>query len=992
MFKRSCNRNWKIQSAFVVCMFYTLCVAAQADTSTMNKRFGIVSEFVKNNTEQNVSEVASNVLRVSNCTKKTVRFHLRFSIPMGWQMMKQNNTVYELAPGDSAFVPIRIIMEKLTKGNMNYVVSAFLISDHDQQFASQNWYVTIQNQSQWSAIIPTKKIFFVNNSDSSGFNVHFTNTGNADEMIHLSFNTDRRIEVINPASKQIVSAKIDFSLPVGADTTLNFGARRKKDLKIPVNKKEGRERTDEANEEYIIQAAAKNDGFFGKGIQSWTGTVSFFKIGNEKRVNDFKRAAAPLTLEMNAYDVLSNSTTMSLDAYGNEIMKNDQLLNYRFQTVFITNFLNEKTFLGNNHYIGYFSHKGSIEIGEIGGWGRSMINGKGIRGMLQKGSNQVGAVITKAPDFFSDSRIISYGFYHHYEARKINFSNYYSHIADDNIHQLNTLYSSYASFKINNNHQIGIGGGFSNENYFASNPFVAKGYGYDLNYSVAFKRVFFTLTNQYGNSNYSLARGLWMTTGRITYYINKQLNLSLSNQKFSQNASYYFSGTIIPGRNIRSDRYEARLGFLSTESAIYLKPSYTDEENYSLHVITKGLGLEYNARNLSDVRLSTNAFMGYSKTPDYDIPNFFIAHAGVNAKWNHLNLSLRYSFGPNQVSEQLRFVQNKINPQSVNVTSSYDHWFGKGSYLLTTNSGLLYETFFNKLSFRIKPEFFLFSKTGFRFSVYATYITTSQGANPMLTERQLENGSFQKVTTDEFNVGFGIKKQIGVPIPGKKFKSIKVVVFKDFNGNRIQDANEEGVENILINMRLVKSVESEADSTSLFSSHGDDFITNNNGEINYNNIPAGIYHLKMIPLTQTGEWFEGKEEDVVVNGKQIIYLPLSKGIKLSGSILVERDKYSGVGTNPDLSHIRITAIDSSGKSYSSLTDKNGSFSTYLPMGIYTLSVNEAALGENFVCIQNNMVLDLTKPMADNYSITFNVSERKRKMEIKKFNSSGEEQK
>ena len=120
-----------------------------------------------------------------------------------------------------------------------------------------------------------------------------------------------------------------------------------------------------------------------------------------------------------------------------------------------------------------------------------------------------------------------------------------------------------------------------------------------------------------------------------------------------------------------------------------------------------------------------------------------------------------------------------------------------------------------------------------------------------------------------------------------------------------------------------------------------------------------------------------------------MYMALSKGVKLSGGILIERDKYSNEGNELDLSRIRITAIDSSGKTYSALTDKNGGFTLYLPTGRYTLAINEAALGDHYACMQSKISIDLTKPIVDNYSITFNVTERKRKMEIKKFGANGE---
>ena len=130
------------------------------------------------------------------------------------------------------------------------------------------------------------------------------------------------------------------------------------------------------------------------------------------------------------------------------------------------------------------------------------------------------------------------------------------------------------------------------------------------------------------------------------------------------------------------------------------------------------------------------------------------------------------------------------------------------------------------------------------------------------------------------------------------------------------------------------------------------------------------------------------ELEIQIDKRNTIFLPLSRGIKLNGSVLISRDKYSNEEGSMDLSRIRVTAIDSAGKTFSCLTDRVGQFSLFLPMGVYILAINDAALGNKFVFVQSKMNLDLTHPI-DNYSVTFNVAEKRRKMEIKKFNSEGE---
>jgi hypothetical protein len=392
------------------------------------------------------------------------------------------------------------------------------------------------------------------------------------------------------------------------------------------------------------------------------------------------------------------------------------------------------------------------------------------------------------------------------------------------------------------------------------------------------------------------------------------------------------------------------------------------------------MGFEYNAKNISRVRISALGSLGYAKAVDYPVNDFFVSRFSTYARWEKYYLSMRYTYGPVQLAEQVRFINDKINPQSIYLIGSYDYWMMNSKLLLSTTGNMVYETYFKKVNFRLRPELFYYAKSGIRFSMYASFFTSSQGANPMIDEISGRE-PFEKITNTEMNMGFGVRKQFGIPVPGKKFVTARVIIFKDLNGNHKQDQNEEGVENMLVNIRE-KSVYGE-DSARTRQENGEDMITNSKGEIVYENIPAGIYTMKCTSLTPNGEWFDSDDHEYQIKSKQTIYIALTRGVRVTGSILLERDKYSNQESAVDLSRIRVTAVDSSGKSYSVLTDQSGGFVINIPAGQYTLSINDAALGKNFMFIQSKINVDLSKNF-ESFSITFNAVEKKRKMEIKKF--------
>lgn len=388
------------------------------------------------------------------------------------------------------------------------------------------------------------------------------------------------------------------------------------------------------------------------------------------------------------------------------------------------------------------------------------------------------------------------------QLKKITWSNYLSYQKHSALDIATALANTFASWKVNSHHQISAGGGYSMELWTpaAGNGALRPGYGYDLSYAGNPDALSFSASTMQGSPNYALARGVKMYATRTTYTLNRQNNFSFSTQNFRQRPSFYINGVLQAGNYIRSDRYELRWGISTPTAMVAIKPMYMEDENLQLCVNTYGSGFEYSIRNSGAAKLSTNLFMGYATLPDYDLPSFFMSRLSVLARWERFFVNVRYFYGPNQLSEQLRFINHRINPQAVHANAAYDYWFGQGKFLLTTTSNILYETFYKKFNFRLRPELFYYTKSGFRFSVYASFFSNSQGANPMLDDIQ-SRAPLQKLTSQELNMGFGVKKQIGIPIPGKKFYSVRVIVFKDINGNGKQDRNEEGVENMLVSIR-----------------------------------------------------------------------------------------------------------------------------------------------------------------------------------------------
>jgi hypothetical protein len=183
------------------------------------------------------------------------------------------------------------------------------------------------------------------------------------------------------------------------------------------------------------------------------------------------------------------------------------------------------------------------------------------------------------------------------------------------------------------------------------------------------------------------------------------------------------------------------------------------------------------------------------------------------------------------------------------------------------------------------------------------------------TPIKIENNDKSKSSNLFF--GFNIKKDFLIPLPKKfrnnKFCDAKFIVFLDVNGNKIMDANEVPVENIVLRMNDYE------------------VITNEQGAASFINISFAKYKLQVLPLVDMGSWFPNVGDSLEVCGPEPIYLPFSKGVQVYGLVELDREEFAGqIFDKLDVSRFRIYLIDSTGKTFSSITDNKGNFSFYVP--------------------------------------------------------------
>ncbi len=199
---------------------------------------------------------------------------------------------------------------------------------------------------------------------------------------------------------------------------------------------------------------------------------------------------------------------------------------------------------------------------------------------------------------------------------------------------------------------------------------------------------------------------------------------------------------------------------------------------------------------------------------------------------------------------------------------------------------------------------------------------------------------------------FSVRKEFGFQQPRQKYYDLDLVFFKDFNGDGKQDPNEPGIQNVYV------SIQKADNATSDFSSFvSAELLSDNRGMVNYSDIPAGIYDIVYYVVDKNAGTFTKALEDVTLNLEKntVKHFPFVERNKVFGRIVLNRSRLSGLG-KVDLSNIRLTATDSHGRSFSTLTNKDGHFELFAPVtDEYIVNINNVFY-ENFDLRQNNFLV------------------------------------
>jgi len=940
--------------------------------------------------------IISNVVKITNQSVAPVSFHLQLSVPKNWRSLLNTEKIYQLAPNDSLFVPVRIVPHlPSSNGGTKYIISLNLINTSGQTLTGTAFYTGKPLVTNWKLnVLPSQKIYFRQNENIVPFQLDVSNEGDDYKRLMLSYSAvGRSFQIADSSQQPLKNDFQELNINGYSDTSVLLHALinkpRKNFRRVDVYGYSPRHI--EENKQFTLFAYATEYGNGGTKIKQ-AKKIDFIKLNNEMEVSPYHNQTLPLVMDLNIYNILGQQPVADLLLSGHTRVSERAFVNYQLQTDISNYFLTSNT--GRNIYgsVGYYHTNGYVVVGNTGVGFQGMRNlsygayGSGLG--ISAGYNltpyrRVGVFMARNENRYSFTGKPGYNYgiaFQDIITRNWNYGASYVHNEVGDAYQ-SEIFQGTTDFAINRNHHVFASGAFN----FSTNKLINEkrfGSRYSGGYSGKFLRNKLTTRINFSTSDRDFTASglgsLFLMTEN-TFKSGRVWNVQLQNS-YTQNEYNYYDGankSIVDNivfqnqlnftRNIRSD-------FNVSPFLFYTYSQYMHDRQ-----VYRGIGFTGNQFNYEkNTRFSLLVKGGYNKiinAPQFD--NYFTGRLFAMYQYRTLNVNLTYNYGPQSMFNTQEVLKQSVYPQQLMIAGSHQ-WQLSRQLLFENSVNYAFLNTMKKHSFSYYPTFYYYTYSGWRFRVnmgidvssYNAYQYT-KGQGPIAGLE--ENG--KRLSSVTFQLNLGVKKEFSIPVPKRlikiKYWDVPFVAFLDLNGNRVRDNNEALLENVVI-----KLDENEV-------------VTNSRGEAKFKNVLQGNYSVHAFSLIDLGAWFPITPDSIYLLGDGVNYIPFSRGVKVIGNAEVQREKFSEtINDKIDVSKIKVYLSDSLGRTYNALTDRKGDFSFYVPYGNYVLTLDESMLGSGFHVAQNNINISLNDA-SDNFYYSFFIVEKKRKVIKKRFNEKGE---
>ena len=897
-------------------------------------------KFTKHSIEAQKGKTIFNVVKVINKSSQIQTFNFNLTAPSGWQIIGKESQEITLPPLDSILIPVRVAIGEKVRGDIGYSIIAALTDGNGNTIKNEYSFIKIPRETNISVRVLSRYDYFDQQTGRVPIKIKIENKGNREEMVNILLEADNSVGATQARLKFYSE---DFNIPPYADSLVIFDLFLDKDIET-------------SKEMFKVNVNVKT---YDKSYKStvWLRNLS------SSYTNIIPDSRRVLIAEVYGRGLFSSYAKPSYGTIlqGNIIFKKDR------EAYFFYNSDNpvpyENLYLYNRMWLGFKTNKLNIQVGDVTKSIESSLYGRGgnVEYKFKKVKLEVIATQNIRNPQYNLGTTLNYTPYSY-----LTFSagGAFNNSINENFDSKLGLIGS--NFQILKNLRIGIETIYNQIKFEDNNQLLyskkALGLTSNINYSsknfnasIKFKIGQKFLNSSFNGRSELTAQSIYRfrNNSSIQYFIidnktnsgNYNINPN-SIQPFTNFHKQFLTYDHLANSKIR---VFTGIGFELSSTDIF--PSLVKGEDYfSTIVYNYKIGLRLKGQK-PGTSLTSQVITGlvnvYNRpefllTPDINISpsknRFNYQYFSINLRQPFWGFQAMYTNGPKSIYEQFGWYLSSRQTKLLRVMPYFDSFIYKEQIKLMFNVSYSNDLVSKSSYSNLTTQLYWYLPKDWQLRILNVYTIQSRVTPTEAVER------FSNIY---FEAGF--RKELGIQQPAIKFYDLKLKFFKDYNGNRIINENEPGIKNVLVNIQRVdEGINEFTDFTS------GELLSNQFGEVIFEKIPAGIYQLSYNPLGSEAGTFSKSDIELTLNlnKNSAFEIPFVEKNKVFGKIVLNRSRLSGLG-KVDASNIRITATDSRGNTFSTLTDKNGEFTIFAPVtDEYIVNINNIFY-ENFDLRQNN---------------------------------------
>lgn len=876
---------------------------------------GISSSLLKDTMTLTAGQFGFNALTLTNNTSTNLQVACRVTLPNGWSLLRDLQTLIEIPAGQSSVIPMRIRAGINGYGGVKYPINIELNDGFSAQKTQLHFYVSLLENTKWKVELPQNTIFSQDTDPLPNFSFRIRNQGNRVEFYDIKFESTVRLTV--------PSEGMQLFIRPGIDTTITVGVRSRtlgqlSDIvRIHINSRSG-----------------------NKTIEQ-----KLFFISDEYVPRETKYYILPIYLKYQATNLLQpKNIFQNIELNGYLPMKNHSGLSFSYRDNIWLNNISQSNKI---YRLNYHTKHSNLDIGTYQDFLYDQIDGHGLSYAYRKEKSNTN-VFGVIPRRFSGIILGARQDFNFGEKSQLNGEFLFTNNEDNKIKSKLGVATFRQYSSINNNFYIKAG---LSDEYSGKIGTTQKGHTLGAGMSIKLKNI--TIQSQYANFSKSfpgINRGLI----RHNHFVNFKLGpafIGFFGNGIQRNSLDYTNdfSSIIERFSMKNNQYGGQFGlqvFGGSFYAKYLKFSQLQSSDSNPSAIGQTFSLNYSIRQKKIEQLFS---IGRTTSTFGELNNGNPIHgwvSSINGKIGRFGYNGRLDVGPSFYFDFLYYASTNKYP----VRQNYNlYYYSNGKGKLRNRFSLDYLKLNNEssASLMVRQDVFLdVQKAELSVSLFSAVNALNLKQRPFL--------------------GINIVKTLKTPVPFlKKYNTLKINLFKDVNNNQVRDEGEEAISNakVLINNNYLRS--------------------NKAGDIYLKNVEKGSYKINYQSIDNQKGWTTNSviEDTIRLNKDLSVSIPFKRAYVLEGKIIYKPADYS-TSKSPVLNAIKVTATDSKGLKYYTLTDLEGNFYFNLSRDNYSISIPANLFGSQFRFTQLTAVADLKTKDSD--KVSFVLEERKRKINIKRI--------